>query len=380
VSGEFEGTALPPRYPLLDALRGVAILWVLAHQLCGLESLSGPLAFLFEKAAYLGWMGVQLFFVLSGFLITGILLDTRGAKNYWSGFMARRALRIFPLYFGVLAITFWGLPAIGVSGAMLEHDRAHQIWLWTYLSNWVEPHGLGSDLFPHFWSLAIEEQFYLVWPLLLWNATAQRAWRIALATIGLSVAARGAMVAWDASPSALYHYSVARMDALAMGGAVAALVRMPDGRRWLVARAERLLPWALVIFLAGALPTRAWSTANAVGQIAGYTLSALVFALLVARVVSPGAGGAGDGIRRLHDALSAVGKVSYAMYVFHKPMHQFIGKPALAALGLSLSTSVAVNAAYIVAGSAVVFAAAWLSWHLFEKHVLALKRRFEPRY
>src|SRR5689334_23882729 len=93
--------------------------------------------------AHTGWIGVQLFFVLSGFLITGNLLDSQGSPNYYQSFFARRVLRIFPLYYGVLIVRFLLLPHF-VELPQTMTDSAHnQIWLWTFLVNWTEPFGIG---------------------------------------------------------------------------------------------------------------------------------------------------------------------------------------------------------------------------------------------
>ncbi|HZJ61945.1 MAG TPA: acyltransferase [Kofleriaceae bacterium] len=161
--------------PALDGVRGLAILLVLAHNLSPFEStrrlidLSAGLTFDF------GWVGVQLFFVLSGYLISGILLDTRGAPGYYRAFFGRRVLRIFPLYYGVLFLCLVLLPVLGLAPDALLADRRHSVWLWTYLINWAEPLGAAIAVFPHFWSLAVEEQFYLVWPFVVSRTPPRRA-------------------------------------------------------------------------------------------------------------------------------------------------------------------------------------------------------------
>src|SRR5579863_7477782 len=131
---------LPAHLPSLDGLRGIAIALVVVHNMGTLYEYppgagGAALGILISR----GWVGVQLFFVLSGFLITGILLDTQSAHNVLSVFFARRTLRIWPLHYAVLIVVFVVLPALGPLPPTLAHDQAHQIWLWTYLSNWVGP-------------------------------------------------------------------------------------------------------------------------------------------------------------------------------------------------------------------------------------------------
>ena len=153
------------RLPTLDGVRGLAILLVLAHNYLLLESPSGIAGYMTERVLNAGWVGVQLFFVLSGFLITWGLLESRDTENYFRNFYARRVLRIFPLYYLMLILTFLVLPALNFYPKTIADDAPCQWWLWLFLSNWSQPYGICGNSLPHFWSLAVEEQFYLVWPL-----------------------------------------------------------------------------------------------------------------------------------------------------------------------------------------------------------------------
>lgn len=145
----------------LDGLRGFAILLVLMTHFWTYPGDTGR----FNLIAAAGWMGVDLFFVLSGFLITGILWDARGEKRYFTNFIARRTLRIFPLYYLLLLLVFIVLPALGLAGNSLAWQE--DAWLYFFhLSNFALASG-GWQTFALdiTWSLSIEEQFYLVWPL-----------------------------------------------------------------------------------------------------------------------------------------------------------------------------------------------------------------------
>src|SRR5438477_4062499 len=145
-------------YPLLDGLRGVAITMVLLHHNFGYNSI-----------LYMGWLGVDLFFVLSGFLITDILLNSLNEPHYLSKFYMHRVLRILPLYYAFLIISFFALPLINSFHENINYYKDNQLWLWLYCQNWLfifhSPY--GSNMFLHFWSLAVEEQFYLVWPFII---------------------------------------------------------------------------------------------------------------------------------------------------------------------------------------------------------------------
>lgn len=159
-----EARAVSRRYiPELDGLRGIAILMVVAfHCSIVLTLVAGPVKQM--RALFVpGWTGVDLFLVLSGFLITGILLESKGSPSYFRRFYLRRVLRIFPVYYVALLV------CLGLLGSVLipESLRLWNVYL-TYglhLSNWLSLGGLEIPALNHFWSLALEEQFYLCWPL-----------------------------------------------------------------------------------------------------------------------------------------------------------------------------------------------------------------------
>src|SRR5260221_2298951 len=147
----------PPRLPTLDGLRAIAILLVVPHNLNLIATFGGTQPVV--AALHRGWIGVQLFFVLSGFLITRILLDARDAPDYYRSFFVRRALRIFPLYYAVLLVLFVLLPVLGL--VPLDSDPMGELSYWAYSSNWYGPFRHGPEAVSHFWSLPTEEKFYL---------------------------------------------------------------------------------------------------------------------------------------------------------------------------------------------------------------------------
>ena len=149
----------PTRHdPALDGVRGLAIALVVASHVT-----TWP-------PATQGWIGVDLFFVLSGFLITGILADSRNVIGRARAFYVRRALRILPLYYGVLVTLFVVIPILHPLHTQEYQTLAReQWWYWTYLQNWriASAHSIDGGSLVWFWSLAIEEQFYLIWPVTL---------------------------------------------------------------------------------------------------------------------------------------------------------------------------------------------------------------------
>ncbi|MCK5943639.1 MAG: acyltransferase, partial [Planctomycetes bacterium] len=152
----------PDRIAALDGVRGLAILCVLVMHglyigpLFGLDVMAHPYA----RVAFLGWSGVDVFFVLSGFLITRILVRSKGGPRYFRNFYMRRSLRIFPLYYLVIVLLLYVLPRPPASGAdQLAHLLYYQNWRYAFA------HGELIDPARHVtWSLAIEEQFYILWP------------------------------------------------------------------------------------------------------------------------------------------------------------------------------------------------------------------------
>ena len=354
-SADAVGRLVRGHMPALDGLRGIAILLVLAHGFDIIQTRGGP-GHGVDLALDFGWIGVQLFFVLSGFLITGILLDTRGRPYYFRTFWLRRVLRIFPLYYGVLAIGF----ALG---------HAHQIWLWTYTSNFAAPLGHADSAFPHFWSLAVEEQFYLLWPFVVRAAGRRGVIALSYVLVALAIGSRVYVRAhWG--DEAAYTFTPCRMDALAIGAGTAALVRGDQLRRTIArTHATTLGAIAGAMVLAGAVIGHLARTSAGM-QAAGYTLIALAFAVLLVAVLPPDRAPA----RVFSFApLRRIGVYSYGMYVFHAPLHLFVGLPLLAYLAPVQGTLVGL--AYLVGATAVTFALAAASYHLYERRFLALKER-----
>src|SRR6266705_527857 len=167
----------------LADIRGAAIALVIMHNTSN-KYPSLHLQALFSN----GWMGVDLFFVLSGLLITGILLDTNGSASYFRDFYARRCLRIWPLYFSVLLLIFVVVPLLSPSHVHAMFERSSPWWAYPlFLQNFLNPHPmLATGPLGVTWSLAIEEQFYLVWPLVVGYCSPALVRRIAASVICLS--------------------------------------------------------------------------------------------------------------------------------------------------------------------------------------------------
>lgn len=365
--------------PELDGVRGLAILLVLGFHF-GQRPEGVPR--LLTAPFALGWSGVDLFFVLSGFLITGVLLDARGAPNYFSAFYARRVLRIFPLYLGTLAACFLVyLPLARGMGHPVPEDRSLQIWYWLHISNWQSAFGREFGLLTHYWSLAIEEQFYLVWPLLVWRVPDRWFPQVCLGIMGAALGLRLGFFGYaETHPYFLTRLTPFRLDTLAMGGLLAAVVRNAGWTAWL---RRKVLPFSLlssglVVTVLAAAKTH--QTAHPLVATLGFSAFAMLYGILV--FTAHAARGGTEFIPSLlrWPWLRSFGKYSYAIYVFHFPLSIWLSDMLLRlAPAVPRSLHILLWIAYKAGGAGLSWLLGWLSWRLLEQHFLKLKSRFEAQ-
>ena len=364
--------------PALDGLRGIAILMVMLHHFTYYRPDSGTDA-LIGSVPFFGWAGVDLFFVLSGFLITGILLDTRGSERYFTTFYARRTLRIFPLYYLVLFLALIVLPKFpAVHPVLAGQAEVPPQWpYWLYLTNFaVAERGWVHGWVDVAWSLAIEEHFYLVWPLVIWlcppRLVALLCAVILVAEPITRVSARTTME--QALP--IYVVTWFRLDGLAVGALLAVAQR-----RGLLPALDRWVPLVVIAGVAGIivctiLGGHTWWWNRRMQQY-GYSLIAVTAgAMLVGAITRP----ANSWWPRMLSAgwLRAFGKYSYALYLLHLPVmravHDYIFNPEeYETLGIGPWVA---QVMFYAAATAPAFALAWLSWRFFEGPILRLKARF----
>ncbi len=365
--------------PELDGIRGIAILVVLvSHFGSTATSNNASLGRFLNEAFNLGWIGVDLFFVLSGFLITGILLDSKGSSRYFSSFYARRTLRIFPLYFLYVFVFFHVAMPVG---RLLHHgefvDTSGEIWYWLYLANWWNGSGHSIKYLIHFWSLCIEEQFYFTWPLIVMLASKRVLKAICVTFVVLSPALRFIFSAHASTPPLyLYNFTPFRLEPIALGALVALLVR-EDAIPPLVERAMKYL-WipALLAFAGMAVYAGTTGLSSIVISRFGYTCVDLMFASFVFFVA--------QSVRRnrkvnflRNRALRSCGKYSYGMYVLHMPIVIFLSVPlAYVFSTIRLHRPISQVAVGIAVGTALTYVAALISWNVLENPFLRLKKRF----
>ncbi len=372
-------TAFGGHLPALDGVRGLAILLVLLFHFVANTTATNRWEAAVNGVLSYGLLGVDLFFVLSGFLITGILYDSRHDPAYFRSFYMRRVLRIFPLYYGVLAVVFFVVPLLpALRGSELSGLREHQSWAWLYGVNVYlsVQKGWSLSYLTHFWSLAVEEHFYFVWPLVVW-LLADRPRLLMKAALGAALASLGARAAaslYGVDPVVTTVLTPFQLDALCLGGLFAVWLRQPGGE---AALRRAVLPMALVAVavLAFQLGLHRLTDFGLEGMraVRGGVFRVLFAALLLHALFAPASSLVGRFFRSA--TMTTLGKYSYGLYVYHHFLSYYFGRHgtefALAAAVGSHTAAVALQAA---AGIAVSMAVAWLSYELFEKHFLQLKR------
>lgn len=375
---------LPKHIPALDGIRGIAILMVLGvhfyrrelfHEHAVLNMLTG-------RFASLGNYGVELFFVLSGFLITGILLDYQREPGSLIKFYSRRSLRIFPLYYLSLALVLLVLPRFMDYDAGANQVVDRQWWLWTYLMNWPSAGWIWDDskvfVVGHFWSLCVEEHYYLFWPALVYLTPRRTLPILCMALICIGLFSRGAnSIMGSATPTILQWLTLRKIDGLAVGSFLAIALRdrrlaalLPSGRAFL----GTMVVAAAIVGITIGLPRRLHSgPLDVINETAVVTCGGLV--LLAAIRAEP----RGTYQRILTSGwLVALGKYSYGLYVIHGMLRPqlfqwfdvtslppFPGSMFLYQLGFYLFAAV------------ISIGLALLSYHAVERPFLSMKRFFD---
>lgn len=343
----------------LDGLRGIAILMVMIHRFWPRTGVG-----LGADVAGAGWIGVDLFFVISGFLIAGILLDTKGEPGYFRNFYARRVLRIFPLYYLFVIGT---LVAFSHNAEFRQHAGS-PFWYLAYLGN-IPESLLGHDP-PYFlapvWSLAIEEQFYLTFPWIV-RLLGRRGLTIALvAMIIIAPIIRFiTMEMWPDHERVQYLFTLCRIDTIAIGCLLAVVVRTVDVDKWREHAkfvAVGLLPSIVVLAIASRLDRR-----SEFDRVFGYTIVAIGCAAIVSLVILSRDQRSTFPLRMKW--LTYLGKLCFGLYLLHRPADTIV-------------TALAHRAHFdhelwlLIPKIGVAIAFASISWRFIERPFLRLKGKF----
>jgi len=384
---EFQA-GLKNHIPALDGLRAIAIIWVMLHngtldKLISLQTIP-------EKAITLimntGWMGVQMFFVLSGFLITGILLDAKknNHNNIYKQFYMRRVLRIFPIYYVFLILAFIAAVSLQNTPSWLNLAYDHKWWYIFYTINWIQ--AFEKVGFSHFWSLAVEEQFYIFWPVIIISLSAFRLYATCLLLITLSITFRLALTIYDLkfAESAAYVFTLSRLDALAIGSLLAITLR--DESMFIKTRKSMfyIMIISIIYILLTLASTHSFDPVSTSWTVLNQTMAALLFVSLIYYSLDINST---LKYSRIHirilslNWMRSIGKYSYAMYIFHLPvaflLHNHLSNDFLTIFSFAGdSKNIIVFTLDLLLLFILTYCLAWCSWRLIELPFLNLKRHF----
>jgi len=365
----------------LDGLRAIAIVMVLLWHLTPGHNSDRGLRSLVFKLSDVGWSGVDLFFVLSGFLITRILLRAKNESRPIWFFVVRRLLRIVPAYYVALTIVFFIFPFFGQAYPMPAWSQ--QLPNWLYVSNmFPESQGTVGGRFAvsHFWSLAVEMQFYLLWPLVVYHCKARSIAQAGWLCLVFALAARAIAVVSGADWRVTYCWMPLHMDGLIIGSMIA--VALHSGITWVQARPIVL---ALILALGTGIFGLAWvGRATSVIKTNDVTFDMWMRVLLPLAVSTFYGAILWFSLQRnwlasflAHPAFGPIARYSYGIYIIH-----YLLMPTFeAAFGPEVLRSFVSGSdlpiyTYLLLSSCISFMIAMVSYHFVEVRFLKLGSRY----
>lgn len=365
------------RIPSLDGLRSLVLLILFIHFVLNpARGWDGWSRSAFMAAGYLAVTALDVFFVLSGFLITGILLNTKHSETYFRSFYLRRLVRILPLYYGFLVVYLIVIPKFAPwDSQALVLTPWQQSYYWAYFVNIAYAlHWQLAAFTGHLWTLSIEEQFYLAWPVVVWLCNPSLLKRVCVACLVMAPLVRLAVSVVFPDTALFYTFTFARMDGLAMGALIAVFWHDRRNVTGFVAGIRKgavgAAGVALAIIVVGlkdpSLVLEPGFQAASYLTVSVYCAAGVVVATLCV-----------EQERLWHRIvrswpLRQIGIYSYAIYVLHNPLSYVLHQsgvlerpPVGATIGSALW--------YFLVMTVVTVAVSALSWHLFEKPLLRLR-------
>jgi peptidoglycan/LPS O-acetylase OafA/YrhL len=375
--------AAPPEKPLprpldqkriaaLDGIRGFAILLIIFWHYYDVD---GQFAHRTIPAyvlslTHLAWTGIDFFFVLSGFLIGGILLEARQSPTYYKTFYIRRAFRILPLYAVIVALYLLTTPFLPSTGAPVPA----YVYMTLTQNIWVALGGkLASSWLLVTWTIGTEEQFYLIAPAMIKKISPRRLPLVVAAAVVFALILR--VVLYNSSlfdPRATLVLMPARADAFMLGVGAALLVRDPRGAHWLVEHRRSLYLFGLAVGIVLLVFTKvSWGLDTSGMSTFGFTCTSFLYVTLVLLAVSHPEGPVGRFFN--WRPLIALGVIAYGLYLFHEPVKDFLH---LALTGQPARLASWSDAAIDLLAFGITLVVARLSWVHFEKPFVRRGHRY----
>lgn len=340
----------------LDGIRAIAALMVMSCHFFQILNLKGGIYYYLNKIAIFGGTGVSLFFVLSGFLITRLLLITKSKNNYFINFYARRALRIFPLYYLFLFIYYFVYPFVYKNSIT---PFSSQVYYWVYLQNFAITFNWGTDGPAHFWSLAVEEHFYLIWPLVIFVSNSKNIIKIALLIIIFAFLLR---IFFIINNLDVFYFTFTRFDELALGSIFSIL----EFNGQLKKIKTKLFLQLITLIIIPTLILWGFYTGqqNKIVQVIKFNLLSFFYFFTIGYVINMSDDNVIKKLLKMK-FFSYSGKISYGLYVYHPLCFIIYNKYFHTEILLDFMLSFILT--YLVAT---------FSYFTFENYFLKLKTRF----
>jgi len=342
----------------LDGVRAMAALMVMYFHFFEGNPLPGGTIYNFlQKTSIIGQTGVSLFFVLSGFLITRILISTKSSEHYFKNFYFRRILRILPLYYFFLLLFYFVYKPIMYGYIPPFKDQSVYYF---YLQNFFITFGSHTDGPMHFWSLAVEEHFYFLWPFLVFVTDIKHLVRWILGLICLSVVMRVILIYYHHE---VFYLTFTRLDEICFGALLAVLVMQKNKLLTLLkGKYFYILVLSYLLLLLGAW----WVTsgkANSFMQVIKFLFYGIFYFLFIGYTINNE-----NHITAIfkNRVLVYLGKISYGLYVYHPVCFHIANKYLKSSNGI-------VN---FFTNFSLTILVAVISYHFFEVRFLKLKRYF----
>ncbi|MFZ5569870.1 MAG: acyltransferase family protein [Thermodesulfobacteriota bacterium] len=358
---------LDSHFPELDGIRGMAITLVLIFHCMPLNSL--PMSDFIAPIKASCWIGVDLFFVLSGFLITRILIGLKQTQKKYLIFYGRRSLRIFPLYYFTLTVVFFLL----IKNADIHYTIqycAPMKWFFLYAYNiyiWINNSWAISDYLNHFWSLCVEEQFYLFWPLIIFTFQSARLPFVMTAIITAAISFKTCLFFIGMTAPVLFTNMFARMDCFAFGG-LAAYAHLYWDKAIITKKARFLFFLSFSILMLTGIIEKGIHAASPLILVVMTPIIALFFSCLIYLSLNDGI----IPVKRFlsNNILRLLGKYSYGIYIYHWII--FVSIIRFDVLSLHIENPWLQFITVLLA----TFSVSFLSFHLLEQHFLKAKKYF----